>query len=123
MLKRSSCRGKIFLVSDQMPVDAAVKGVLPFATEGIVFDGNALRSKEGRLAGSARSLVDCMRVAISRFSVPADEAIRMGTEYPARFLGVVEQYGMIDLGRYADFIIADNQLNIHAVFRNGMRLV
>ncbi len=123
IIKRSAYREKVFLVSDQMPLDAAIAGAMPFGSETIVFDGNVLRTARGRLAGGVQSIVDCMRIATSRFLVPADEAIRMGTEYPARFLGVAEQYGMIDVGRHADFIIADNQLDIRAVFRNGVRLV
>jgi N-acetylglucosamine-6-phosphate deacetylase len=47
----------------------------------------------------------------------------MGTEYPAQFLGVPDKHGMIALGRHADMVVADNQFDVRAVFRDGERLV
>jgi N-acetylglucosamine-6-phosphate deacetylase len=122
IIKRSSNRERVFLVSDQMPTLMSRNGELPLFAEAMVSDPNVTHTIRKQTIGNTDSLVDCMRTAISGFSLPADEAIRMGTEYPAKFLGISDQYGTIEVGRHADFIVADNQLNVRAVFRDGVRV-
>jgi N-acetylglucosamine-6-phosphate deacetylase len=123
IIKRATYCEKAFIVSNQMSDDMAPFQSLSIGSETIVVDGKVIRTVDRELAGGTLSMIECIKVAVSQFSVPEDEAIRMGTEYPAQFLGVPDKHGMIALGRHADMVVADNQFDVRAVFRDGERLV
>lgn len=123
VIKRASYRERAFIVSNQISNEATPSQALSIGSESIICDGRVFRTVNQEPACGILSMSECIKVAVTLSSVPEDEAIRMGTEYPATFLGVLDEYGAIALGRYADIVVADNQFDVKAVFRDGERLV
>lgn len=71
------------------------------------------------LAGSVTNLFDCMVNAI-RFGVPEERAIAAATINPARSVGLDSKVGSISPGMAADFLLIDENYNLHGVVKAGV---
>ena len=56
-----------------------------------------------------------------KMGVPLEDISVMASKNPAKALGLESERGCILEGRYADFIVCDRDLNIKAVFVEGVR--
>ena len=74
------------------------------------------------IAGSNTCLYDCMKRAVQQMNVPLESAVRAASENPARSIGVDADYGSLAAGRYGNVILADQDLNIQAVYQKGVRI-
>jgi N-acetylglucosamine-6-phosphate deacetylase len=81
---------------------------------GVYFDEN------GTLAGSALDMGQAVRNAITYLDVSLSEALTMASAAPARFLGLDNQYGAIAKGLRANFVVADEALNVRDTWINGI---
>jgi len=112
-------KGRLFLVSDAMP---------PVGHPGHNFrlgdlqvfnrDGKCVTA-DGTLAGSAIDLATGVRNCIQGASIPVVEALRMASEYPARYLGMESEIGLIRPGMRADLVIFDDQIHVRGVVASG----
>jgi N-acetylglucosamine-6-phosphate deacetylase len=108
-----------FLVTDAMsPVGGSKGGYTLGSYDVTVRDGKCV-TEDGTLAGSALDLATAMRNIIQKLGVPKDEALRMGTLYPAEFLGVSDRRGRIAIGYPAHLAIFDNEIHVSAVVYDG----
>jgi N-acetylglucosamine-6-phosphate deacetylase len=67
---------------------------------------------DGVLAGSVLDMASAIRNAVQSLGVPLDEAARMGSTYPAQFLGVADVRGAIAPGMRADFVTLGDDLTV-----------
>lgn len=119
IVKRLKPKGTLFLVTDAMP---------PVGYPGYNFrlgdleifnrDGKCVTG-DGTLAGSALDLATAVRNCIQKASIPMEEALRMATLYPAKYLGLESEIGMIRPGMRADLVIFDNQIHVKGVVVAG----
>lgn len=86
----------------------------------IVKDG-VCRNAEGRIAGSCVSMLAGARNLL-KMGFPLEEISVMASLNPARALGIEDKTGSVELGKYADLIVCDKELNIKAVFVKGKRI-
>ena len=106
--------------------DAIRPAGLPVGTESesggipvVVRDGAVyLRDAENTLAGSGSTLWHCVCCAVG-MGIEFDEAVKMATETPAELLGVNK--GKIEVGRDADLLVIDDEMNIEQVIIAGKR--
>lgn len=77
------------------------------------------RNNEGRIAGSCVSMLAGARNLLS-LGIPLEEISVMASLNPAKVLGIDNETGSIREGKYADLIVCDSNLNIKAVFVNGV---
>jgi N-acetylglucosamine-6-phosphate deacetylase len=56
---------------------------------------------------------------IQRVGVPMHDAIRMASLNPARLLGFAERKGSLVVGKDADLIIIDDDINVYATMCKG----
>ena len=75
--------------------------------------------ENGTLAGSALDMRQAVRNAMTYLNVSLPEALIMASAAPARFLGLGHQYGAIEKGFRASFVIADDDLNIREAWIDG----
>lgn len=76
---------------------------------------------DGTIAGSATNLYDCMRKAVE-MGVPKEQAIRAATMNPAVSIGVEKEVGSLEVGKYANMVIADTALCRRQVILKGVFL-
>ncbi|HEV7348924.1 N-acetylglucosamine-6-phosphate deacetylase [Telluribacter sp.] len=111
---------RLFLISDA--TFAHYTGTR-FEFEGfnINYDGQRFLNDEGRLAGSAITLLDAVRNCINQVGIDPAEAFRMATAYPARQLNMADQLGYIRPGYRADLLALDQAIRVQEVWVGGVR--
>jgi N-acetylglucosamine-6-phosphate deacetylase len=76
----------------------------------------------GTLAGTALTMDRAVRNAIALLGLPQATAIRMASEYPARFLGRAAELGRIAPGCRANLVAVDAALNVQGTWIDGRML-
>jgi len=56
------------------------------------------------------------------FGIPKEEAVLSATLNPAKALGCAEEVGSIAVGKRADFVVCDENLNRSGVWIAGVRI-
>jgi N-acetylglucosamine-6-phosphate deacetylase len=78
--------------------------------------------EDGVLAGSAMDMARTVRNAVALLGLKLDEAVRMASQYPATFLGLGAELGRIAPGYRANFVIADDELEVDDTWIDGRSL-
>ncbi len=73
---------------------------------------------EGKLAGSALTLIDCVRICVEQAGLPLTDALRMASTIPAEILGMGHQLGAIERGYVANLVWLDKSLTVRKVWRH-----
>lgn len=108
-------KGKCFLVTDAMaPVGGYLTEYRIGPHEISVLNGRP-QTADGVLAGSVLDMATAVRNCVQRIGVPKDEALRMATLYPARFIGVDDRFGRIERGYIAHLVVLSNEIDIAGV--------
>ncbi|MET0288314.1 MAG: N-acetylglucosamine-6-phosphate deacetylase [Pseudoxanthomonas sp.] len=105
-------RGKVFLVTDAMPMVGADSPSFDLYGETITAVDGVVRNAEGSLAGSALDMATAVRNCVQLVGLPLEEALRMAALYPAQFLGVDDRLGRIAPGLRADLVALDAALQV-----------
>ena len=114
-------RGKLFLVTDAMPMVGSDDPAFALYGEVITAVGGVVRNAAGALAGSALDMATAVRNCVQLLGLPLDEAARMASTYPAEFLGLGGRYGRIAPGRRADLVLLDDALAVRSTWIAGAR--
>jgi N-acetylglucosamine-6-phosphate deacetylase len=114
-------RGKLFLVTDAMPMVGADDPSFALYGEVITAIDGVVRNAAGSLAGSALDMATAVRNCVHLLGLPLDEAARMASTYPARFLGLDGRLGRIAPGLQADLVLLDDVLQVRSTWIAGAR--
>jgi len=114
-------RGKVFLVTDAMPMVGADDPSFALYGEVITAVDGVVRNAAGSLAGSALDMATAVRNCVRLLGLPLAEAARMASTYPAQFLGVDRRLGRIAPGCQADLVLLDDALQVRATWIAGAR--
>ncbi len=114
-------RGKVFLVTDAMPMVGSDNPAFELYGEVITAVDGVVRNAAGALAGSALDMITAVRNTVGLLGLPLAEAARMASTYPAQFLGLADRYGQIAAGYQADFVLLDSDLQVQATWIAGQR--
>jgi N-acetylglucosamine-6-phosphate deacetylase len=110
---------RFMLVTDAMPGVGTNNKSFVIGGRRITVSGNLCLDDDGRLAGSNIDMATCVRNAVSMLGLPLPEAVRMASLYPAEFLGVAHEVGRIAPGFKANFVVADDQVNVSGTWIDG----
>ena len=110
---------RMILVSDSMAATGLEDGkyILGGNVEVTVTDGVA-RIGEGNLAGSTCNLMQGVKNAV-KFGISFENAVKMASITPAKLTGINKNLGSITIGKNADFVILDGELNVVSTYKNG----
>lgn len=89
-----------------------VNGVKRYIKDGVV------RLADGTIAGSARTLLDGVKNLVSS-GIPLEDVSKMASLNPAKTLGIDDETGSIAVGKLADLVVLDKDLNLCETFING----
>ncbi|MBQ7049112.1 MAG: amidohydrolase family protein, partial [Firmicutes bacterium] len=107
---------KVTLISDSCSLAGLKQEDLPSDMPYII--GKAAYLKNGTLCGSVGTVMTCVRNMVS-VGVPLEEAVKMASLNPARDLRVDDRLGSIEVGKWATFVLVDDDLNVKAVYVKG----
>ncbi len=114
-------RGKVFLVTDAMPMVGSDNPAFELYGEVITAVDGVVRNAAGSLAGSALDMATAVRNTVQLLGLSLAEASRMASTYPAQFLRLDDRYGHIAPGYQADFVLLDQDLQVQATWIAGQR--
>jgi N-acetylglucosamine-6-phosphate deacetylase len=117
---------RLALVTDAMRAVDCPDGEYWFGVEG---DGELVRrlddvgvTLDGQaLASGVMGMDHCVRTFHRLTGVPLHEVVRMATLTPARILGVDASYGSLEVGKAADLVVLDAELNVRQVYVGGTK--
>ena len=99
--------GQPMLVTDAMPPVGGARSSFTLYEQTIeVRDGRCTRA-DGTLAGSALDMASAVRNCVRLLHLPLQQALRLATDAPARFLGVSDRLGRLAPGYRADLVALD----------------
>ncbi len=110
---------RMILVSDSMAATGLDDGkyILGGNVETIVKDGVA-RTVAGNLAGSTCNVMQGVRNAV-KFGIPLENAVKMASITPAKATGIDGTVGSISIGKNADLVVLDKELNVLNTYKKG----
>lgn len=103
--------GRVVLISDSMRAAGLPDGCYELGGQQVYVKGRRAVLSDGTIAGSATNLYDCMRTAVS-FGIPVWEAAAAASMNPAKSIGIYDKAGSLEIGKRADILLADAQLNL-----------
>jgi N-acetylglucosamine-6-phosphate deacetylase len=112
-------RGKVFLVTDAMPMVGSDDPAFDLYGETITAVDGVVRNAAGSLAGSALDMATAVRNSVRLLGLPLEEAARMASTYPAEFLGLGHSHGRIAPGFHADLVALDADLQVVGTWIGG----
>ncbi len=110
---------RMILISDSMRATGLEDGEYTLGGQPVTVRGNLATLHDGTIAGSATNLMDCMRFVVKTVGLPLETAVMCATENPAKEIGIFNEVGSISVGKRADFVLLDQELNIAAVYIDG----
>jgi N-acetylglucosamine-6-phosphate deacetylase len=119
---------RLALVTDSMRAVDMPDGEYWFGAEG---SGERVRKLDGvgvtldgtALASGATGMDQAVRTMHRLAGVPLPEAVRMASLTPARILGLDGEIGSLEVGKRADLVVLDADLNVKQVYIGGGRVV
>ena len=112
---------KLNLVSDSLRCAGMPDGDYELGGQPITLSGGVARlSGTDTLAGSAISMLDALRNVVA-FGLSLPEAVYAASTAPARAVGLTDT-GSIEVGKCADLVVLDKELNLVAVYVDGEKI-
>jgi N-acetylglucosamine-6-phosphate deacetylase len=102
-----------------MPPGESMLGSKDNGLKVIVEDGVAKLPDRSSFAGSVATADRLVRTMITLGEVPLTDAIKMITHTPARILGLENRKGSLAVGKDADIVLFDNNINIKMTMIRG----
>lgn len=98
----------------------ALLGSLKNGQDSLITDGVAMLSPDFKaFAGSVCTTDRCVRTMYKLAGLELWKAVKMMTFNPARVLGISGRKGSIEVGKDADLVVFDDNINISKVYVNG----
>lgn len=114
---------RMILISDSMRATGLDDGEYTLGGQPVTVKGNLATLHDGTIAGSATNLMDCMRFAVKHAGLPLETAVMCATANPAKEIGIFDEVGGIAVGKKADFVLLDQDLNLAGVYIDGKEFV
>lgn len=111
---------RLMLVTDAMPVVGADMDHFYLNEQRINVADGVCRSENGTLAGTALSMIEAVRNAMTMLDLGIEEASKMASSTPCSFLGIDDRTGSIAPGRQADLLRISPSLAIRQVWIGGI---
>ena len=118
-LRAKKSPGSIFLVSDSMATTGTTLGSFELNGRTIFRKNGRLTLENGTLAGADLDLASAVRFMVNNVGIPYIDALKMATIFPATFIGMEKELGVLKPSARADFLWLDNDLNVQNVWRAG----
>lgn len=115
---------RIALITDAMraagmPEGDSILGNKDTGLKVIVENGVAIMADRSSFAGSVATTDRLVRTMVQMADIPLVEAVRMISKTPATIMGIEANKGSLTIGKDADVVIFDDNINIKTTMVNG----
>lgn len=112
---------KTVLITDSMAGTGCPDGEYSIAGMPVFLKNGKAVLADGTLAGSTLNLWDGVKNLMDFANIPLEDAIACATVNPARMVGIDGTVGSIEVGKRADLLLVDPELNVqHIVYRGEL---
>ena len=113
---------RIILISDSMRAAGLSDGKYTLGGQDVFVKGSLATLADGTIAGSVTDLMGCMRTVVRKMGIPLEDAVACASANPAKEIGIYDRCGSITVGKDADFILMDEDMNVKAVYVCGKQV-
>lgn len=117
---RAKSDRRLMLVTDAMPVVGADKDHFYLNNQRIKVADGVCVSEDGTLAGTALSMIEAFKNAMTMLDLSIGEASEMASQTPCSFLGIADRAGSITPGRRADLLRVSPTFAIRQIWIGGV---
>ena len=110
---------KLVLITDCMRAGGMPDGEYTLGGQPVTVRGIECRLKDGTIAGSILTLNGAVRNFLKNTDLPIYKVVNMASLNPSRVIGEDTRRGSIEVGKYADLVIADGDVNIKSTIIHG----
>ncbi|TYS61379.1 N-acetylglucosamine-6-phosphate deacetylase [Sutcliffiella horikoshii] len=110
----------ILLITDSMRAKWLDDGEYELGGQKVIVENNTALLEDGTLAGSVLKMNDAVRNMKQFTDCTMQEAIQMATANPAKRLHVWDRKGSISIGKDADIVILDEEMQVKMTFCKGI---
>ncbi|MCA1319093.1 N-acetylglucosamine-6-phosphate deacetylase [Bacillus tianshenii] len=111
---------RIILITDSMRAKWLEDGEYDLGGQKVTVSDNTALLEDGTLAGSLLKMNEALRNMKHFTNCSLPELVQMASANPARQLNVWDRKGSIHVGKDADIVILDEQLNVHLTLCKGV---
>ena len=113
---------KLVLITDSMEATGMADGEYSIAGLPVIVKDGKARTVEGAIAGSTLSLIDGVKNLSAFANIPFEDALYHATISPAKMLGVFDSVGSLEVGKLANMLVLDKELNVLEVIFMGEKI-
>jgi N-acetylglucosamine-6-phosphate deacetylase len=81
-----------------------------------VYENDRYVNAQGTLSGSCLTMMQAVKNCVQQVGIPLDEALRMGSTYPAALAGMGTELGRIAAGYRESMVAFDENFEVHHTF-------
>ncbi|HEX6594287.1 MAG TPA: N-acetylglucosamine-6-phosphate deacetylase [Bacillota bacterium] len=111
---------RLMLITDAMRAKGLPSGTYELGGQPVTVLDHRAVLEDGTLAGSVLKMIDAAKQMILLDGVTIHQVIEMASANPAKQLGIYETKGSIAVGKDADVLLVDDDLNIKYSICRGM---
>lgn len=112
-------REKMILITDSMEAACLKRGNYKLGGQKVIVDDTSARLEDGTLAGSILRLNQAVRNIFKNTSYGIPDIVNFASMNPATLIGVDDKKGSLDIGKDADIVIFDENINAIKTIVNG----
>lgn len=113
-------KGHMILVTDAMASVGAEEKAFKIRGEEITVEKGRCMTKDGTLAGSDLDMIGAVKNTVEMADLSMEEALRMASLYPARYMGIDNRLGRIKSGYQADIVHISDGYQISETWIKGV---
>lgn len=114
---------RVIMISDSMMACGLEDGQYTLGGQAVTVRGNlATLTEAGNIAGSVTNLMNCIRTAVKEMGIPLESAVKCATINPSKAIGIEKDYGSLSVGKKANVVLLDQDLNIVQIIKDGKKL-
>ncbi len=113
---------KLVLITDSMEATGMPDGEYSIAGLPVTVKDGKARTHEGAIAGSTLTLIDGVKNLANFADIPFEMALYNATVAPAKMLGIFDSVGSLEVGKTANMLVLDKELNVLEVILKGEKI-
>ncbi len=122
LLLKSVGKEHLVLITDSMEAALLEDGQYQLGGQDVYVKNRKAVLADGTIAGSVLSLNEAVRNAKEQFHLSMPEAINLASLNPAKSIKQEKMAGSIEVGKYGDIIIVDENINVlHTIVEGNMK--
>ncbi|WP_077601548.1 N-acetylglucosamine-6-phosphate deacetylase [Oceanobacillus sojae] len=103
---------RIIMITDSMRAKGLEDGNYELGGQPVQVKNGRATLDNGSLAGSILRMIDAVKVMLKLDGVKLTDIVKMTAENPAKQVGIFDKKGSIEIGKDADFVLLNDEMDI-----------